>query len=179
MRKNYLQVENIQDSCQFCQEWKSQKILPKLRQTVKNPRSAKECGSTISVCRVASEQTTRRLQQCPLDIVPRVCVYCLEPEFRPVFFNPLYNIPILLFTYCPYILLPQLLISLCICIHYTLPIIKSMQSIHISKKKKGPNLFSLSTSTYLFGPAFIYKVVAFSSYLQLWTDRAKQADRGN
>lgn len=31
--------------------------------------------------------------------------------------------------------LPQLLISLCICIHYTLPIIKSMQSIHISKKK--------------------------------------------
>lgn len=63
--------------------------------------------------------------------------------------------------------LPQLLISLCICIHYTLPIIKSMQSIHISKKKKGPNLFSLSTSTYLFGPAFIYKVVTFSSYLQL------------
>lgn len=31
--------------------------------------------------------------------------------------------------------LPQLLISLCICIHYTLPIIKSMQSIHISKRK--------------------------------------------
>lgn len=40
-------------------------------------------------------------------------------------------------------------------------------AIHSHLQKKGFNLFSLSTSTYLFGSAFIYKVVAFSSYLQL------------
>lgn len=150
MRKNYLQVENIQDSCQFCQEWKSQKILPKLRQTVKNPRSAKECGSTISVCRVASEQTTRRLQQCPLDIVPRVCVYCLKPEFRPVFFNPLYNIPILLFTYCPYFLWSSSAAYLSVYLYTLHSTDHQKYAIHSHLQKKKVLTFSLCLLSLIF-----------------------------
>lgn len=70
-------------------------------------------------------------------------------------------------------------LSLCVSVYITLYRSSKVCNPFTSPKKKGPNLFSLSTFTYLFGSAFIYKVVAFSSYLQLWTDRAKQADRGN
>lgn len=50
--------------------------------------------------------------------------------------------------------LPQLLISLCICVHYTPPIIKSMQSIYISKKKVLTFSLCLLSLIFLVQPLF-------------------------